>query len=342
MGDARTHVTLRYTETSTVTVTNPYYEFDPTFTPGAVVRATEVNTQYQAIQNAFDFLPGASDALTTGTATFAPESGSGNAYVVTMPDTRSVNQDGDEIIFFASHINTGAVTLNVDSIGAIALVDRTGAALVANDIISGRLYIATYDATNTQFVLDVTTNVVTNVIDKVQGTSTDDPISPGAFNATLDYENASGDLLAQTGFTSGSSKDFDIENKVWGGRINMSALNASGVLKLVAQFLPGDAAALAFDGAFVAQTLAAVAGGFQINNTLTGLGNERALTQSDVGITATTTELEQDTDPINTDPAKVLGYQVFNSTTGIPVWAAGSGDTDVWVNATGATAHTPV
>lgn len=208
-------------------VTNPYYEFTPSFVPGTTVRAAEVNAQFAAVQTAFDFLPSASDALTTGTATFAPESGSGNSYVVTMPDTRTSNQDGDEIIFFAAHSNTGAATLNVDGIGAVTMTDRTGAALASGDITSGRLYIATYDASNTRFVLDVTTNVVTNIIDKVQGTSTDDPTSPGTFNALLEFENASAARLGDVGYN--TDTDLSITNKVHGGSIVLAVEDVSGV-----------------------------------------------------------------------------------------------------------------
>ena len=135
-------------------VTNPYYEFTPEFIPGTKARSEEVNIQYQAIQNAFDLLPGSADAITTGTATFAPESGSGNAYVITMPDTRTSNQDGDHIVFFATHSNTGAATIDVDGIGAVALVDWDGTALIGGEIVNGRLYNVRYDATNTRFVLE--------------------------------------------------------------------------------------------------------------------------------------------------------------------------------------------
>lgn len=134
-------------------VTNPYYEFTPEFIPGTKARSEEVNIQFQAIQNAFDFLPGSSDAITTGTATFAPESGSGNAYVVTMPDTRTTEQDGDEVIFFATHTNTGAATLEVDGLGAKSIVRADGNALTANDIQSGLLYVMRYDASNTRYQL---------------------------------------------------------------------------------------------------------------------------------------------------------------------------------------------
>ena len=136
-----------------MTITNPYYEFDPAFIPGTKVRSDDVNLQYQAIQNAFDSLPGDSGAITTGTSTFAPESGTGNAYVVTMPDTRLSEQDGDEVVFFATHTNTLAATLNVDSLGAHAIVRADGVALTAGDIVSGLLYVVRYDASNTRYQL---------------------------------------------------------------------------------------------------------------------------------------------------------------------------------------------
>jgi hypothetical protein len=57
---------------------------------------------------------------------------------------------------------------------------------------------------------------------------------------------------------------------------------------------------------------------------------------------ATTTELEDVTDVINTSALKHAGFMVWNSTTGKPVFADGSNDADTWADATGATAHTPV
>jgi hypothetical protein len=59
-------------------------------------------------------------------------------------------------------------------------------------------------------------------------------------------------------------------------------------------------------------------------------------------VTATSTELLDIADAINTGADKVAGYQVFNTTTTAPVWAVGDTDGAVWVDATGTTAHTPV
>ena len=59
-------------------------------------------------------------------------------------------------------------------------------------------------------------------------------------------------------------------------------------------------------------------------------------------VTATTAELTDITDIINTDPMKVAGWMVFNTTTGAPVWAIADTDGGVWNDATGTLAHTPV
>lgn len=44
---------------------------------------------------------------------------------------------------------------------------------------------------------------------------------------------------------------------------------------------------------------------------------------------------------VNISNAKQPGFMVWNVTTGKPVWAVGSAAGDVWVDATGSTAHTP-
>lgn len=55
---------------------------------------------------------------------------------------------------------------------------------------------------------------------------------------------------------------------------------------------------------------------------------------------STTTSLTSLTSVVN--KSKRRGVSVYNSTTGKPVWAAGDGAAAVWVDATGATVHTPV
>lgn len=63
--------------------------------------------------------------------------------------------------------------------------------------------------------------------------------------------------------------------------------------------------------------------------------------ESTVSPVSTTALLASIASSINTT-GKYQGKPVFNTTTNIPVWAVGSLPGDVWVDATGATAHTPV
>lgn len=56
---------------------------------------------------------------------------------------------------------------------------------------------------------------------------------------------------------------------------------------------------------------------------------------------ATTAQLIDITDFINTSTLKEEGFMVFNSTTNKVVWAIGNADGDVWVDATASTIHTP-
>ncbi|GAF68151.1 unnamed protein product, partial [marine sediment metagenome] len=146
-----------------MTVTNPYYEFDPAFVPNTKARSDAVNVQYQLIQNAFDFLPGDADGITTGTTTFAVCTGTINNYILTLPDTRTVNQDGDQVVFIADKTNTGAATINVDAIGQVSFKNWDGSLFTGGEIIVGRFYEVRYDAANGEFVLTATLDAALQV-----------------------------------------------------------------------------------------------------------------------------------------------------------------------------------
>ena len=54
----------------------------------------------------------------------------------------------------------------------------------------------------------------------------------------------------------------------------------------------------------------------------------------------TTSELTDATAPINV-MGKYAGRPVYNTTTGLPLWASGAATTDTWDDAAGTTQHTP-
>lgn len=56
----------------------------------------------------------------------------------------------------------------------------------------------------------------------------------------------------------------------------------------------------------------------------------------------TSAQLNDVADPVNTSAWKIQGSMVFNSDLGVPVFADGDADSDVWKNAAGTTVNTPV
>ena len=79
--------------------------------------------------------------------------GSSNAYVLAAARTVTAYAQGDAYMFRANHANTGAATLNIDSVGAVAIVNVTQSQLAAGQISAGGIYLVAYDATNSKFQL---------------------------------------------------------------------------------------------------------------------------------------------------------------------------------------------
>ncbi|MCC6599261.1 MAG: hypothetical protein IT223_01140 [Crocinitomicaceae bacterium] len=100
---------------------------------------------------------GAQDAVSAetvqkGALTYAGATGSGGAYAITLAPAISAYTAGQVLNFSANHANTGAATLNVNSIGDIAIVKNGSVALAADDIKSGQFVTVIYDGTNFQMV----------------------------------------------------------------------------------------------------------------------------------------------------------------------------------------------
>jgi len=83
---------------------------------------------------------------------YAATTGSSNTYVLALSQTMSSAVPA-LIGFRANHTNTGAATLNVDSLGAQPLRMQTGVALSANDIVSGCNYLVTWNSSSSEWLL---------------------------------------------------------------------------------------------------------------------------------------------------------------------------------------------
>jgi hypothetical protein len=166
---------------------NTYYTFSPAFIPGQKVRSDEVNQQYSAIESAFDLMPTDNSAILRGTTYLGVESGTPNALEVTLPDPRTSYQDGDKIQFKATNNNTGPATIDIDTLGAVALVSAGGLPISPDDIETGIYYEAIFDLANNRWQLTgAGTAVVAQAQERVDWAEEwainpeDDPVSVAA------------------------------------------------------------------------------------------------------------------------------------------------------------------
>lgn len=127
--------------------------FNPTplqLTPGTVARAVDINAITNAVDTAFS-------AVQTGiqnrSDSYAVGSGSASTYTTTLSPAPTAYTVGMEVIFKANHENTGAATLNVNGLGAVAIKTAAGAALTTAYIPNGAMVAAKYDGTNFQITL---------------------------------------------------------------------------------------------------------------------------------------------------------------------------------------------
>lgn len=81
---------------------------------------------------------------------YATLGGSGNTFTLSLSQAMT-SRVPSLIGFFATRANTGAVTMNVDSLGAAPLRRVTGTDLVSGDIVSGAFYIISWDSTNSEW-----------------------------------------------------------------------------------------------------------------------------------------------------------------------------------------------
>lgn len=121
-------------------------------TAGTLARAAQVNDIASAVVAGFDKLP-AEAALKQDRATYATAvGGPADAITLTLPSTLASYTAGLRISFKVGTTNTGATTVNVDSVGAKSIKRPNGDALVAGDLISGAMVDIRYDGTNFQLV----------------------------------------------------------------------------------------------------------------------------------------------------------------------------------------------
>lgn len=137
--------------------------------------------------------------------------GTGNAYTITSNRTVSAYSNGMEFAFRANRANTGAITLNVSGVGAVAVNYRDGTAVRSGDIKVNAIYRVVYNSTTTTFMLENqaatdahrgTVELATNT-EAFTGTDATRALVPANFNdkslATSGYQKFPGGLIMQWG-----------------------------------------------------------------------------------------------------------------------------------------------
>lgn len=134
---------------------------------GALIQSTSGHAVYESLAdgNLTDPNSGSASwrvAFSPWSTQSWPTAGSANAQTITLsPSPASLAQlTGIQVNFFSQGTNTGAVTLNVNGLGNVALVQSNGALLSAGALVSGGPYAFVYSGS--RFVLVSQVNVFTD------------------------------------------------------------------------------------------------------------------------------------------------------------------------------------
>jgi hypothetical protein len=87
-----------------------------------------------------------------GTYIYFADSGAADAYVITATPAPAAYVTGMRFFVLIANSNTGASTINVNSLGVKSIKDRNGTTLTANDLKAGQVAELVYDGTNFQVV----------------------------------------------------------------------------------------------------------------------------------------------------------------------------------------------
>lgn len=80
------------------------------------------------------------------------DTGSANTYVLTFVSNFTAYQDGIVIYWVPANANTGASTLNVNGLGAVAIINQNGSTLTAGQLIANQVAVVMYKGTGFQLL----------------------------------------------------------------------------------------------------------------------------------------------------------------------------------------------
>ena len=140
-------------------MTNGFFNHTNTVTDHTLARGSDINNIADSVEAGFDKLP--TEAELKANTDYAPsDTGAADAYVVSLTYAPSAYAAGMKVMFKPANTSTGASTINVNSLGAVAIKQYDGTAIEAGDITAGRMVELRHDGTN--FVLNAPTDAAAN------------------------------------------------------------------------------------------------------------------------------------------------------------------------------------
>lgn len=112
---------------------------------------------------------GIAAAIYASGSDFYTEGGAANAYVCSVVGTKKAPNayfNGMKVSFVVSATNTGASTINVDSIGAANIKDLAGNALSGYELIAGDLVTLIYQTSVSAFIIVNSTKKIPKIVSK--------------------------------------------------------------------------------------------------------------------------------------------------------------------------------
>ena len=165
--------------------TNIFYNADGN--PPAQTRATSasIRNEFTMIQSGFNILAAQFAGYLGAVLVSGSDGGVVNAY--TLTPSVSLPSYGEKMlaVFSPAITNTGAATLNISGLGAVAINNVTNTALVAGDLSAGTIYIAIYNGSNFT-LLSSTKNYIDLVIASEAATRAANDNSEAATRAAND------------------------------------------------------------------------------------------------------------------------------------------------------------
>lgn len=157
------------------------------------------------------------------------DSGAVNALVLTYPSNLLTYTDGLSLAFKVAVTNTGATTANVNGLGVKNILKPDGSALIAGDLVAGRIYHVFYNSTlgGGAFQLDV---FPPNNLYLSTARNSASRTTAGVFDTFTALLNPSSSFVAATGIY--TAKSAGIYLVMIAGAVTFIGTNASAVFEV--------------------------------------------------------------------------------------------------------------